>query len=116
MALRERMPVERASLAGLDATAAAARAAAVAANRTEDVVLLVNQPQSSPFEAAVQEAVLAVRPDAVVVYAGGPQRVMCARVGRCWRSGRRVRRRCTSLGCCPEAPETTHRSVARCFE
>ncbi|MFD7869247.1 glycoside hydrolase family 3 N-terminal domain-containing protein [Microbacterium sp. NPDC059771] len=72
VALRERMPVERASLAGLDATAAAARAAAVAANRTEDVVLLVNQPQSSPFEAAVQEAVLAVRPDAVVVYAGWP--------------------------------------------
>ncbi|MCK8475863.1 hypothetical protein [Microbacterium aurugineum] len=41
-------------------------------DRGNDVVLLVKQPQSSPFEAAVLDAAVETRPDIVVVYAGWP--------------------------------------------
>jgi beta-N-acetylhexosaminidase len=72
LALREFLPVERVSLGGLSAGQAAARAVDLLTDRGNDVVLLVNQPQSSPFEAAVLDAALATRPDTVVVYAGWP--------------------------------------------
>lgn len=72
VALRETRPTDRVSLAGLSEVDAAAKAAAVASDRGDGLVLLVNQPQSSPFEAVVLDAVLAVRPDTVVVYAGWP--------------------------------------------
>lgn len=73
VALRESRAVERISLAGLTEAEAAVHAASAAAAHHGEAVLLVNQPQSSPFEAAVLTAVLRARPDAVVVYAGWPE-------------------------------------------
>ncbi|MGP6178465.1 glycoside hydrolase family 3 N-terminal domain-containing protein [Microbacterium sp. A196] len=72
LALREHMPADRISLGGLSEADAAERALAVIAERADDAVLIVNQPQSSAFEASVLDAVLAVRPDTIVIYAGWP--------------------------------------------
>jgi beta-N-acetylhexosaminidase len=72
VAMREFGEVNRVALAGLAETEAAAQALAVLAEHPGDVVLLVNQPQSSSFEAHLLSAVLGARPDVVVVYAGWP--------------------------------------------
>lgn len=72
LALREHMPADRVSLGGLDTAEAVERARAAIADRPEDTVLVVNQPQSSALEASVLDAVLKARPDTVVIYAGWP--------------------------------------------
>lgn len=68
---RER-PLTRIALAGLSAGEASARVQQVIAAGPGEVVLLINQPQSSAFEAAVLSATLTARADAVVVWAGWP--------------------------------------------
>lgn len=72
VALRAYVDADRVSLGGMSDDAAAERARTVIAAREDDIVLIVNQPQSSPFEASVLAAVLDSHPDAIVVYAGWP--------------------------------------------
>lgn len=72
LALRDVRPVRRVALNGLSADQAADRATSVLAGGAPNPVLLVNQPQSSTFEAAVLDAVLDARPDTVVIWAGWP--------------------------------------------
>lgn len=72
VALRTLLPTERVSLGGLSAEEAAARACSLLTERPNDSILLVDQPQSSPFESAVLDAVLRAHPDTIVVYAGWP--------------------------------------------
>ena len=72
LALRERKTVARADIGDLNEADVSDWVRQALATPSDDVVLLVNQPQSSPLEAAVLGAVLAVRPDALVIYAGWP--------------------------------------------
>ena len=72
VALRRRKTVERVSLGELSEAEGRDKIRQALVASSDDVVLLVNQPQSSRFEAAMLGEVLAGHPDAVVIYAGWP--------------------------------------------
>lgn len=72
VALREYGHVDRVALGALSEQDATVRARAALIDHDGDVVLLVNQPQNSPYETTVLDAVLTARPDAVVIYGGWP--------------------------------------------
>ena len=72
MALREVAQVDRISWGGLSEADTTNRARTELAAHSGEVVLLVNQPQSSTFEAAALDAARATRPDVVIIYLGWP--------------------------------------------
>lgn len=71
-ALSEHLPTSRVSLGGLSTEDAVTRARAALNDSQGEVVILVNQPQNSDFEATVLAAVLNDAPHTTVVYAGWP--------------------------------------------
>ncbi len=74
VALRGRRTVTRVCLAELGEAGGRDTVRQTLAAYSGDVVLLVSQPQSSRFEAAMLGEVLASHPDSVVIYAGWPAR------------------------------------------
>lgn len=72
LALRDFRAADRVGLGALSVAEADVRVREALADRPDNAVLVVNQPQASPFEAAVLEGVLRVRPDIIVIWAGWP--------------------------------------------